>query len=185
MRRNDGTLVAAESDLLGLGFGDRELRSTGRFELVEIGSSGDVSAMTNVQQEQSAIDKNVCRFQRPEDGAWDPQRATATIPFISLPPPASALSAIAACGVCGSMTSTSPKQEAESTFCLTNDRGECSITSRSTASVACFLQEDTGNNPWVAKIWVYGLDSGNSRRSRPPRPGLIREPEFADIHHGG
>jgi hypothetical protein len=22
------------------------------------------------------------------------------------------------------------------------------------------LQEDTGNNPWVSKIWVYGIDSG-------------------------
>ena len=23
-----------------------------------------------------------------------------------------------------------------------------------------FLQEDTGNNPWVAKIWAYGIDTG-------------------------
>src|SRR5262249_44347647 len=23
------------------------------------------------------------------------------------------------------------------------------------------LQEDTGNNPWVSKIWLYGLDTGS------------------------
>jgi hypothetical protein len=24
-----------------------------------------------------------------------------------------------------------------------------------------FLQEDTGNNAWVSKIWVYGIESGS------------------------
>ena len=159
VRRNDGTLVAAESDALGLGSGTGSYVSTGGFELVEIGASGDVSAMTNVQQEQSAIDKNVCRFQRPEDGAWDPRgNGDNSFYFVTTasisPLRNSRLWRLRFDDI------DNPEAGGRIDILLTNVPGRMFDNITIDGLGRLLLQEDTGNNPWVAKIWVYGLDSG-------------------------
>jgi hypothetical protein len=42
---------------------------SGRFELVELGSDGDVSGFSGLQLSQDSIAKAVFRMLRPEDGA--------------------------------------------------------------------------------------------------------------------
>src|SRR5262249_30693298 len=69
----DGNLVTEESNNFGLGNATTGFVGRARFELVELGSNGDVSALTGVQLEQDSISKNVFRMLRPEDGAWDPR----------------------------------------------------------------------------------------------------------------
>jgi hypothetical protein len=36
-----------------------------------------------------------------------------------------------------------------------------------------FLQEDTGNNPWVSQIWAYGIDSGSLTKVAYHNPELF------------
>jgi hypothetical protein len=70
---SDLTLIREESNAYGLGDADRGYVSRGRFDLVELGNDGDVSALSALELEQDSIANAVFRFQRPEDGAWDPR----------------------------------------------------------------------------------------------------------------
>src|SRR5262245_5983491 len=67
------TVVTGESNDYGFGTAATGFIGSATFELVELGVSGDVSAWDGLQLEQDALAKNVFRFQRPEDGAWDPR----------------------------------------------------------------------------------------------------------------
>lgn len=73
----DATLVTAESNDFGLGTSSTGYVGSGRFDLVELGAAGDVSAMSPLQLEQDVISKNAFRLQRPED-ARGIRAATAT-----------------------------------------------------------------------------------------------------------
>jgi hypothetical protein len=183
IRRNDGTLVAAESDLLGLGSGTGNYVSTGRFELVEIGSNGVVSGMTAVQQEQSAIDKNVFRFQRPEDGAWDPRgNGKDSYYFVTTasisPLRNSRLWRLRFDDI------DNPEAGGRIDILLTNAPGRMFDNITIDGLGRLLLQEDTGNNAWVAKIWVYGLDSGTLVEIAHHDPALfenVNSPTFITV----
>jgi hypothetical protein len=66
-----GRPVAEESDAFGLGNATSGAVGSGRFNLHDF---GDVSNLSALELEQAAIAAGVMRFQRPEDGAWDPRR---------------------------------------------------------------------------------------------------------------
>jgi hypothetical protein len=92
----DNVLVTEESDEFGFGDPATGYVDRARFDLVELGAAGDVSAMSGVEMEQDAIDKNVFRFQRPDSSV--PRTAPGThgraetTPYTSSPPRASARS---------------------------------------------------------------------------------------------
>jgi len=67
------THVTEESNDFGLGSAATGFAGSGRFELVELGSDGDVSGFSGLQLSQDSIAKGVFRMMRPEDGAWDPR----------------------------------------------------------------------------------------------------------------
>jgi hypothetical protein len=156
--RNDGTLVEAESDTLGIGSGTAAYVGSGRFELVEIGTNGDVSGMTGVQQEQSAIDKKVFRMQRPEDAAWDPRgEGKDALYFVTTasinPLRNSRLWRLKFDDV------DNPERGGMIEILLTNTPGRMFDNICMDKNGRLMIQEDTGNNPWVAKIWAYNVDT--------------------------
>jgi hypothetical protein len=62
--------VAEESNEFGLGTATSGFVGSGRFSLHNF---GDVSSMDALAIETASIAAGVTRFQRPEDGAWDPR----------------------------------------------------------------------------------------------------------------
>jgi hypothetical protein len=159
VRRNDNTLVTEESNDFGIGNSTTGYVGSGRFELVELGNAGDVSSMTGLQIEQDAIAKNVFRLQRPEDSAWDPRGSgkddlyfvtTASIsPLLN-----SRLWRLKFDDI------NRPEQGGRIEIVLTNTPGRMFDNLTIDRLGRILLQEDTGNNPWVAKIWLYGIDTG-------------------------
>jgi len=152
------TLVTEESDELGLGDSSTGYVASGRFELVDLGAAGDVSALSGVELEQDAIDKDVFRMQRPEDGAWDPRESrTNNLYFVTT----------------ASMDKTSrlwrlsfsnierPEDGGRIDILLTNTPGRMFDNITIDLLGRLLIQEDTGNNPWVSKIWLYGIDTGS------------------------
>ena len=154
------TLVTEESDTTGLGDATTGYVGNGRFELVELGTNGDVSAMSGLQLEQDAINKNVFRLQRPEDGAWDPRGSGqndfyfVTTASIS-PLRNSRLWRLRFNDV------DHPENGGRIDILLTNTPGRMLDNITIDRLGRLLLQEDTGNNPWVAKIWLYGIDTGS------------------------
>jgi hypothetical protein len=65
-----GQPVAEESNAFGLGNAASGYVGAGRFGLQNL---GDVSGLDGLGLEQASIAAGVTRFQRPEDGAWDPR----------------------------------------------------------------------------------------------------------------
>src|SRR5262249_22097582 len=71
----DGSDTALAGERNDFGLGSTAFVGSGRFALVELGPNGDVSGFTTAEQlEQASIDQGVFRFQRVEDGAWDPRK---------------------------------------------------------------------------------------------------------------
>jgi hypothetical protein len=153
----DTALVTEESDEFGLGDRATGYVASGRFELVELGAAGDVSALTGEQMEQDAIDKNVFRFQRPEDGAWDPREGRDNhLYFVTT----------------ATMDRNSrlwhltfddierPEAGGRIEILLTNTPGRMFDNVTIDRLGRLLIQEDTGNNPGLSKIWLYGIDTG-------------------------
>jgi hypothetical protein len=158
--RDDGTLVTEESNDFALGNAGTGYVGSGRFELVELGDAGDVSGLSALQLEEDAIARNIFRMLRPEDGAWDPRGNDNN-----------ALYFVTTANITPLMNSRlwrltfndmeHPEAGGRIDILLTNTPGRMFDNITIDRLGRLFLQEDTGNNPWVAKIWVYGIDSGS------------------------
>ena len=154
------TLVTEESNDFGLGNASTGYVNHGRFELVEVGAAGDVSHLSANAIEQDSIAKNVFRMMRPEDGAWDPRGdgkdslyfvTTASVsPLLN-----SRLWRLRFNDI------DNPGDGGEIDILLTNTPGRMfdNITIDKLGRI--LLQEDTGGNAWISKIWAYGIDTGS------------------------
>jgi hypothetical protein len=132
---------------------------SGRFELVELGPDGDVSGLSGIQLEQDAIAKNVFRMLRPEDGAWDPRgKGNDALYFVTTasisPLRNSRLWRLRFDDV------EHPELGGQIHILLTNTPGRMFDNVTIDKLGRLLLQEDTGDSPWVSKIWLYGIDSG-------------------------
>jgi hypothetical protein len=143
------------------GFGDTGSGYIGKakFTLVEMGASGDVSAMNEVQLQQDDIDKKIFRMQRIEDGAWDPRSSHANdFYFVTT----------------ASFTSNSrlwrlrfddikqPEKGGTIEILLKGNEGQKMFDNMTIDGLGrILLQEDVGNQVRLGKIWLYGIDSGN------------------------
>src|SRR5262245_5808186 len=153
------TLVTAESNEFGLGNATDGYVGSGRFTLVELGNAGNVESLTGLQIEQDSINKNVFRMLRPDDGAWDP-RGNGN----------DALYFVTTASVSPLMNSRlwrlrfddveQPERGGIIEILLTNTPGRMFDNITIDHLGRLMLQEDTGNNPWVSKIWCYSIDSG-------------------------
>lgn len=151
----DGTAVAGERNDFGLG--STAFVGTGRFSLVELGPGGDVSGFTAAAQlEQEAIDKRVFRFQRVEDGAWDPEEDD-DFYFVTT----------------ASLTNNcrlwrlrfdnveKPEKGGTITILLKGDEGHKMLDNVTIDRRGRILMdEDPGNSDRVSKIWMYHIASG-------------------------
>jgi hypothetical protein len=180
-------VVNAESNDYGFGTSSTGFIGSATFELAELGSSGDVSNLNGLQLEQDAMSKNVFRLLRPEDGAWDP-RATHpnTLYFVTT----GAIASSPGTGV--NMNSRLWRlkfYDIENP--LLGGKIEILLSGKELSAPGwrmfdnitidrygrLLLQEDTGNNPWVSKIWVYGIDSETLTEIAHHDPALF-DPNF-------
>jgi len=168
------TLVTAESNDFGLGDASTGYVGSGRFGLVEIGNAGNVELLTGLQIEQDSINKNVFRMLRPEDGAWDPRgNGNDALYFVTtgdINPP----------GVTSRLWRLTfedvenPERGGRIEILLTNTAGRMFDNITIDKLGRLFLQEDTGNNPWVSQIWAYGIDSGSLTKVAYHNPELFQ-----------
>jgi hypothetical protein len=148
-------VITEESDANGLGGG--AYLNNARFDLVQVGPGGDVSSMTPLQMQEESIAKNVFRMQRPEDGAWDPRPGRdGDFYFVTT----------------ASVTNNSrlwrlrfddinnPTNGGTIQIMVNASKGRMFDNIAIDSLGRLLLQEDTGNEPHVSKIWVYGLDTG-------------------------
>jgi hypothetical protein len=153
------TLVAEESNDFGLGDASTGYVGQARFELVELGADGDVSALSGLALEEDAIAHDVFRMLRPEDGAWDPRgEGDDALYFVTTasisPLRNSRLWRLRFDDI------DRPLDGGTVEILLTNTAGRMFDNVTIDRLGRVLLQEDTGNNPWVAKIWVYGIATG-------------------------
>ena len=155
----DGTPIAEESNEFGLGNTVTGYVGAGKFALVELGDHGNVSALSGLQQEQGLIDADVTRLQRIEDGVWDPRRRHGNdFYFVTT----------------ASFTSNSrlwrvrfediehPERGGIIEILLKGDEQGHKMFDNITMDRCgrILLQEDPGNNSYLARVWVYGTKSG-------------------------
>jgi hypothetical protein len=139
-------------------FGTTSYVSTARFDLVQLGKDGDVSAMSGLELEQDCITKNAVRLQRIEDGAWDPRPATKNdFYFVTTASP------IRNCRLWRLRFDDldAPEKGGTLTALLKGNEGHYMFDNLAIDGLGrILLQEDPGNQVRNARIWVYGIDSG-------------------------
>ena len=124
-----------------------------------MGADGDVSSMTGAQMERTASPRRLIPSMRPEDGAWDPANRERLLlrhdqrpahltsrlwrlRFNDMRNPAAG----------GTIRIISTGRTADSAQMFDN----ICIDRRG----RILLQEDPGNKPYIAKVWLYGIDTG-------------------------
>ena len=149
--------LGGESNEFALGDAASGYVASSRFDLVQLGTDGDVSSMTPLQQEQDLIAKNAYRLQRIEDGSWDPRPAQKNdFYFVTT----------------ASITTNSrlwqlrfddldaPEKGGTLTALLKGNEGHLMLDNMAIDSLGrILLQEDPGNSTRNARIWVYGIES--------------------------
>src|SRR5262245_26214793 len=151
----NGAAVTEESNDFGLGTAATGFVGNGRFSLHNL---GDVSALTAVQIEQASIDADIARLQRVEDGAWDPRKPHANDFYF-----VTTASLTANCRLCLLRFDDIENPEKGGTIEILLDGSEGHGMLDNVAidhHGRILMDEDPGNSPRVAKIWLYGIDTG-------------------------
>jgi len=150
-----GKFITEEKD--NFAFGDTAYVPSARFELVELGSGGDVSTMSALEIEQDCIAKNALRMQRIEDGCWDPRAAKKNDFYFATtasPTQNSRLWRLSFDDL------DAPEKGGTLTALLKGDEGQFMLDNLTIDSLGrIILQEDPGNQARIAKVWLYGIDS--------------------------
>ena len=177
-----GGFVTEESNEFGLGDAASGYVASARFEIVELGTAGDVSGMAQVDIEKDAIAKNVLRMQRIEDGAWDPRVANKNnFYFVTT----------------ASITTNSrlwslkfddldaPERGGTLTALLKGTEGHRMLDNMCIdAQTRILLQEDPGLTNRLAKVWLYGIDSKAFLEVAYHNPVLF-DPDLSSFTIGG
>jgi serralysin len=167
------TLVTEESTDFGLGDASTGYIGNGRFELVQLGTDGDVSHFSGPQLDQAASANGVFRMFRPEDGAWDGTGDDGdALYFVTTdsarPEPNSRLWRLQFDDV------AHPEQGGRIDIILTNTPGKVfdNITIDKLGRI--LVQERTGDNPRVSKICAYTIERGDLREVAQHDPELFQ-----------
>jgi hypothetical protein len=173
-----GSVVGGESNAYGLG--TSSYVSSGTFELVNL---GDASTYGGVAQQSTSIANNVTRFQRVEDGAWDPRPGFEN-DFYFL----TTASFTTNCRLWRVRFTdvTQPELGGTITALLVGNEGHKMLDNMTIdAAGRLLLQEDPGNQAYVARIWMYDTVNGrffpvathNPALFTPGAPGFLTQDE--------
>jgi hypothetical protein len=150
-----GQPVPEESNELGLGTTASGFVGTGRFSLVNL---GDVSGLDGLALEQASITNGVTRFQRCEDGAWDPRpQHHEDYYFVTT------ASLTSNCRLWRLRFDDIERPERGGTIeiLLEGDEGHGMLDNVAIdAWGRILMDEDPGNSPRVAKLWLYQIGTG-------------------------
>ena len=150
-----GSAVTEESNDFGLGTAATGFISIGRFALSKL---GDVSALTAVQIEQLSFEAGIARLQRVEDGAWDPRKEHANDFYF-----VTTASLTANCRLWRLRFDDIENPETGGTveILLRGGEGHGMLDNVGIDHHGRILMdEDPGNAGRIAKIWLYGIDTG-------------------------
>lgn len=148
-----GTVVGGESNTYALG--TSSYVGSGDFELVNM---GDASTFGGAAQQTSAIANNVTRFQRVEDGVWDPRPGFQN-DFYFL----TTASFTTNCRLWRVRFHdvTQPELGGTITALLVGNEGHKMLDNMTMDEQGrLLLQEDPGNQAYVARVWMYDTVNG-------------------------
>lgn len=177
-----GGYITEESNDFGLGDAASGYVASARFEIVELGVAGDVTGMPQLDIEKDAIAKNVLRMMRIEDGAWDPRVASrGNFYFVTT----------------ANITQNSrlwqlkfddldaPEKGGTLTALLRGSEGHRMLDNVCIdAQGRILLQEDPGNTPRLARVWLYSIDTKTYLSVAYHNP-VFFDPDLQDFTIGG
>ena len=148
--------VTEESNAFGLGTAPSGFIGSARFSLVNL---GDVSGLTNaVQLETMSWAADVTRFQRPEDGAWDPRPEHANDYYFVTTASATDNARLWRLRFSDIIR---PERGGMIEMLLKGNEGHLMIDNVTIDRHGRLLMdEDPGNNARVSKVWLYQIDTG-------------------------
>ncbi len=150
-----GQPVAEESNSFGLGTATSGFVGSGRFSLHNF---GDVSGLDALALETAAIAAGVTRFQRPEDGAWDPRKRNRDDFYF-----VTTASLTLNCRLWRLRFDDveHPEQGGTIEILLKGNEGHGMLDNVTIDRLGrIVMDEDPGNAARVSKIWVYQIATG-------------------------
>jgi len=158
------------------GFGDGSFVGTARFDLVDF---GDVSDRSGIELQTESIQRDVYRFIRIEDGAWDPRPTHARdFYFVTTGTGSTGTSRVFRVRFDNLRR---PELGGEITIMLTGDEGHRSLDNAGMDRFGnLIIQEDPGGSGLLASVWQLNVDTGAFKRLAQANPDffLPREPGF-------
>ncbi len=153
----DGVVRSEEDDTAGLGLPWEGGRSGAGFKMVAVGNDGDVSGLTAAQLEQSMIEKQALRMRRIEDGAWDPRPGYEShFYFVTT----SSFTTNSRLWRLRFWDIQNPEAGGALDLLLNGDEGHKMLDNITVDKYGrVILQEDPGNEPYIARVWAYGIDT--------------------------
>ena len=169
-----GQPVAEESNDFGLGTAASGFVGQGRFSLHNF---GDVSALDALALEQASIAAGVTRFQRPEDGAWDPRRRNRNnFYFVTT----ASLTLNCRLWHLEFDDVERPEQGGTIEILLKGNEGHGMLDNVTIDRLGrIVMDEDPGNAARVSKVWAYQISTGEFVEV------AHHNPKFFDPAHAG
>jgi hypothetical protein len=122
----------------------------------EVHSFGDVSSWTGAQLQTASVANGVTGFQRPEDGAWDPNNPNHFY-FVST----ASFSTASRLWRLSFVDASQPALGGEIEMLLDGSEGQRMMDNLEIdKSGHVYIQEDPGGNNHLAKIWRYDIATG-------------------------
>lgn len=129
----------------------------GSFTLNEIGAGGDVSNMTGAQIEAESNAEGVTAFLRPEDFAWDPDN-----PSVAYFTTTNSFSGVSRVYQLTFNDISNPAAGGTIEAVVESDvLGAHMFDNLAVANGKVIIQEDPGNNAYLARVWEYDIASGD------------------------
>jgi len=149
----NGVVTTAESNPYALGA--TSYVGSGAFELVNL---GDASTFIGVQQQAASVANDVFRFQRVEDGAWDPRPGFETDFYFATPATVGTNSRLWRLRF---TDIAQPELGGQIDVILAGSEGHHALDNVCVDGHGrVFLQEDPGGGAILGKIWIYDLTNG-------------------------
>ncbi|MGD9809708.1 MAG: calcium-binding protein [Sphingobium sp.] len=126
----------------------------GTFTLEAIGATGDVSDMTGAAIDADSEAKGVTSFLRPEDSAWDPDN-----PNVLYFTTTNSFNGNSRLYQATFNDITNPEAGGTITAVLDGSEGQHMFDNLTVANGKVILQEDPGNQSYIAKVWEYDIAS--------------------------
>ena len=151
----NGQPVAEESNEFGLGNAKSGFVRSGRFSLFNL---GDVANLDALALEQASITNGVTRFQRAEDGAWDPRKGRRdNYYFVTT----ASLTLNCRLWHLNFDDIERPERGGTITILLKGDEGHGMLDNVTIDRWGRILMdEDPGNSTRISKVWLYQIDTG-------------------------